>query len=401
MNTATRVTLTCTEGAHRGNSYSFHGHDTFLVGRARQAHFRVPKDKAFSRVHLLVEVNPPRCRVLDMGSRNGTQVNGLPASEMELHDGDVIKAGTTLFKVRIEQPAAVEPAPPTSPLRDRTDPTAAPRQIGGYRIDQELGNNNLGALYLATSPGDDSPVALQTIQPAQPATPWEAERFVREAAELCQLGHPNLLACREVGEADGVLYYATDPLPGPDVGRLIERGSVAPEKAVGWMCQVLQALEYAHAGGFVHRDIKPSNILVEARPDGDRVRLANFGVAHVYQSTALSGLTLHAMVSDSCAYVAPERITQFREARPTCDLYSVAATLYHLLAGERIFPVPTKMAQRILAILQEEPVPLRQRRPGVPADLAAVVHRGLAKDSAERFADARALREALLPFAQA
>src|SRR5436309_8063053 len=109
-----RVTLTVIGGPHTGQAFSFSGHDTFLVGRSKRAHFRLPaKDRYFSRVHFLVEVNPPQCRLMDMGSRNGTYVNGQRVEEaVDLTDGDQIKAGHTVFRLSLAEDAP--PAPSVS-----------------------------------------------------------------------------------------------------------------------------------------------------------------------------------------------------------------------------------------------------------------------------------------------
>ena len=89
-----RVLFAVIGGPHEGQTFSFDRHDTFLVGRSKRAHFRLPeKDEYFSRIHFLVEVNPPHCRVMDMGSRNGTYINGKKVSRSDLRDGDKIRAG--------------------------------------------------------------------------------------------------------------------------------------------------------------------------------------------------------------------------------------------------------------------------------------------------------------------
>src|SRR5436190_1987182 len=99
------ITLTVTEGPHKGQVFTFAGHDTFLVGRSNRAHFRLPsKDKYFSRVHFMMEVNPPQCRLMDMGSRNGTYVNGKRVQAADLKDGDEIKAGHTYLSLKVEEP---------------------------------------------------------------------------------------------------------------------------------------------------------------------------------------------------------------------------------------------------------------------------------------------------------
>src|SRR5205085_1935247 len=91
------VTLSVIEGPHTGEVYTFSQHDTFLVGRSRKAHFRLPKkDMFFSRIHFLVEANPPQCRIIDMGSHNGTYVNGQRTNRADLRDGDQVRAGHTI-----------------------------------------------------------------------------------------------------------------------------------------------------------------------------------------------------------------------------------------------------------------------------------------------------------------
>src|SRR6516164_204093 len=96
------ITLTVVAGPHEGQVFTFAGHDTFLVGRSKRAHFRLPaKDRFFSRIHFLVEVNPPSCRLMDMGSRNGTYVNGERVEMIDLADGDQIKAGRTVLRVAV------------------------------------------------------------------------------------------------------------------------------------------------------------------------------------------------------------------------------------------------------------------------------------------------------------
>src|SRR5215831_16802102 len=98
------VTLTVVEGPHQGKVFAFREHDNFIVGRGKQAHFRLPiEDQYFSRHHFLVEVNPPRCRLLDLGSTNGTRVNDRKVRSVDLHHDDLIKGGITTIRVAIQE----------------------------------------------------------------------------------------------------------------------------------------------------------------------------------------------------------------------------------------------------------------------------------------------------------
>src|SRR2546425_13370566 len=93
------LTLTVTAGPHAGRTFTFEAHDTFLVGRSEEAHFSLPDDPYFSRMHFLVEVNPPLCRLTDLNSHNGTQVNSQKVQAADLHDGDEIRGGKTILRV--------------------------------------------------------------------------------------------------------------------------------------------------------------------------------------------------------------------------------------------------------------------------------------------------------------
>jgi serine/threonine-protein kinase len=442
-----RVTLTVTAGPHKGQTFTFVGHDTFLVGRSQRAHFRLAaKDRFFSRIHFMVEVNPPNCRLIDMGSRNGTQVNDNKVETADLKDGDQIKAGHTILRVRVEaggegslppdssrEPASAIPAyAPPAPLPvavvcrvcagalGKPQPASGgskasldglgicpacqeeirrhSQPVTGYHLVRQLGRGGMGVVYLAVSPAHGT-VAVKTILPAVASSPSQTERFLREARILQQLDHPHIITFREMGESKGLLYFAMDYIRGTDAGRLVkEQGPLPVGRAVGLVCQLLQALEFAHARGLVHRDIKPANLLVASEGGREMARLADFGLARVYQTSQLSGLTLMGEVAGTLAFMAPEQITQFREAKPPVDQYAAGATLYYLLTGQLIYQLPQQISERILMILQEDPVPLLKRRPDLPAELAALIHRSLAREPEARFAGVKEMRQQLLRF---
>jgi eukaryotic-like serine/threonine-protein kinase len=437
-----RITLTVTAGPHKGKAFSFAGHDTFLVGRSKRAHFQLATDdRFFSRIHFLVEANPPQCRILDMDSRNHTYVNQQRVAHADLKNGDQIQAGHTLIRVSLDEmqfatpteifiPDPVQPAghrdalPPTSPpdrfvclicgeRRDASAPLTGGvpppcdecrRQmaeltqfIPGLQLVRELGSGAMGVVFLAMREVDGLPVAVKTIKPAVAGTARQIQRFLREAEILRALRHPSIVAFSEIGDAAGELYFAMDYVPGRNAGQIVkEEGPMEVSRAVRLMSPVLDALAFAHSEGFVHRDLKPANILVTGEGSTETAKLADFGLARLYHSSHLSGLTLTGEVGGTIAYMAPEQIINFREVKPAADQYSAAATLYNLLTGFSVFDFPENKQGAFLMILHDDPVPIRKRRPELPPDLADVIHRALEKEPGDRFADAKAMRKALL-----
>jgi hypothetical protein len=428
------VTLDVTAGPHQGQSFTFAGHDTFIVGRASRAHFRLAeKDQFISRFHFMVEINPPLCRLIDMGSRNGTKVNGEVVKGADLKDGDEIEVGRTRLTVAVRQgplpvaePATAPPAPltvppPTPPLIKaicrvcaaelpvaetgplcpacQTQVKRRPQPIPGYQLVREVGEGGMGVVSLALRSADNILVAIKTITPAVAGSPQQVERFLREASILRELDHPHIVAFRDLGEAAGRLFFAMDYVAGTDASRFLQQQGPLPlGLAVGLVCQLLDALDYAHARGFVHRDIKPANLLLAEQGGQQVVKLADFGLAKVYQASQLSGLTMQGSWAGTLPFIAPEQITSFRESKPAVDQYAAAATLYNLLTDCFIYDFPPAIAKRVLMVLQENPVPLRQRRPELPAKVEAILQKALAREPAQRFADVRQFREALRPF---
>lgn len=390
------ITLTVIEGAHKGLEFSFAGHDTFLVGRSKHAHFQLPyKDKYFSRIHFMVEVNPPQCRLVDMGSHNGTYVNGARVLSADLSDGDQIRAGHTVLKL------ALHPTLSDGGVPHSATPQAAMRrqpvfELPGFAFDRELGRGPLGAVFLANRLVDQTEVALKVIAPSVTGSPEQITMFLREARGLRDLEHPYIVSCRDLGESGGFLYFVMDYFPAPDAGEILRtEGPLALPRAIRLASQLLEALEFAHAKGFVHRDIKPSNLLVTRGPDGEAAKLTDFGVARVYEASQLSGLTMTSDNGGTAAFMPPEQITNYRDVLPAADQYAVAATLYTLLTGKYVFDFPTESHRRFSVILQQTPIPIQTRRPDIPDDVAAAIHKALSRNPANRFADVGAFRIAL------
>ncbi len=412
-----RVTLTVTEGPNRGKVFSFENHDLFLVGRSPETHFSLPDDPYFSRVHFLVEINPPLCRLTDLRSRNGTLVNGERSDRpRDLHDGDEIQAGQTRLGVSLQTPQkqlpqarslpaqavpvadgseSAEPLPVTVSCPP-AQPAPAPL-LPGYVILEKLGEGGMGVVYKAQRTRDNQLLALKTIRPAVAPDEAVVARFLREAEILKQLQHPHIVSFLEMGQASDLLFLAMEFVPGQNLADLRRRirGVFPVGRAVRLVCQLLEALAYAHDRGFVHRDIKPRNVLVVETGGAEMVKLADFGLARTYQASPLSGLTLTGTAGGTPQYMPPEQVRDFRTVRPTADQYAAAATLYYLLTGQTLYPAATNPTDLLLQILSQSPTPVEQLRGDLPAPLARAIGKALARSPEERFGDVGQFRQVL------
>jgi serine/threonine-protein kinase len=402
-----KLKLTIISGPHRGKEFVFDRRDTFLVGRSKDAHLQLSYDDPyFSRRHFLVEVNPPRCRVIDLNSRNGTLLNGGRVQAAEVADGDEIGAGHTVFKIRVipsdpDPPETLDlPTLPGSGGGTVAYEPSPSSPVPGYRIEGELGRGGMGVVYRARRQRDGLPFALKTLTPAAGTSQKQIDRFIRECRILSQLVHPNIVAFQEVGEVGGVIYLAMDLVEGPDVAaRLKELGPEEVRTAVRIVCQMLAGLAHAHAMGFVHRDIKPPNILIDRQGAKQTAKLADFGLARVYESSRISGLTLQGEVGGTPAFMAPEQVTHYRQVKPTADQFSAAATLYKMLTNQFIHDLPKDAGGQIALIVTATPVPINERRPDIPKKLAEVIHKALSREPEERYPDVLAFRQELKRFA--
>lgn len=414
------ITLAVTAGPHAGKEFAFDRHDTFLVGRTADAHFQLSYDDPyFSRRHFLIEANPPRCRLIDLNSRNGVSVNGQKVQTAELHDGDEIRAGHTVFKLHIPQPDPekqctldLPPVPGKTIVGTPTPfiPAAAQPEthdhvpaldgaIPGYRLEGEIGRGAMGIVYRGTRQSDGAGVAVKTIAPSAGTEARQVMRFLRESRVMAGLIHPNIVSYFDSGIADPLIYLVMELVEGSDVGRLVrERGPLAVPKAVRIACGVLGGLAHAHEQGIVHRDVKPGNVLLGDAGGKRRVKVADFGLARAYDDCRLSGLTMQGEAGGTPAFMAPEQVTHFRDVKPAADQFAAAATLYNLLTAKHIHNLPKKVDEQLAMIVSADPIPLQSRRPDLPRELVDVVHRALSREPSDRFTDVLAFRAALLPF---
>jgi eukaryotic-like serine/threonine-protein kinase len=396
-----RVTLTVIAGPHAGSTFNFDRHDTFLVGRSCHAHFQLPvKDRYFSRIHFMMEVNPPQCRLIDMGSHNGTYVNGQRVLSSELRNGDQIRAGHTVIRLNVQRGQG-DPSPSSVVAPENTpappDPGVLPT-IPRYTVIREQSRDGLGVVYIAKRTGDDLLFTIRTITPKVRPTPTQLDDFLRAARFLLKLQHRLMVQLCDVGATGDLLFFVSEHVPDAvNAAALVQRDGPQPMmRVMRWGSQILQALRYAHGLHFVHCDIKPSNLLVTKFEGREIVKLADFGIARVYQCAPFSGLSITGDILSAAAFLPPEVLLNYQQAKPAADQYAVAATLYFLMAGTHALNLPTELHRRFSSLLHQAVVPLRERRPDVPAGIADVIHKAMARAPAQRYKNVVDFRHALV-----
>ncbi len=270
-----------------------------------------------------------------------------------------------------------------------------PKQLGRYQIVRELGRGAMGVVYEGFDPTIGRRVAIKTARcdvMAQTGAATEMmQRFLREARTAGALHHPNIITIYDAGEEDGVAYIAMEYLEGSDLRELLlQRRSVPISERVKIAATICEALAEAHRQGVVHRDIKPGNILM---PPGQPLKVADFGIAHVTDST----LTQDGALVGTPHYMSPEQFMG-QQVDGRSDLFSVAVMLYELLTGEKPF-TGEALSTVMHHVLKTPPAPLSALNYAIPIALNNVILKALSKRPEARYADgdamAAALRESL------
>jgi serine/threonine-protein kinase len=430
-----QVNLKVLAGPYKGRVFSFNQPDTFLIGRTNDSHLCLPDDRFFSRHHCLLEISPPRCFLRDLGSTNGTFVNGQRVAETFLNSGDQIQGGATVLLVEVvaEQPhwnsktIANEEAP-TQPAivlvecvncgrRDQAQATTpdehmtflcedcrielkkTPQPVPGYDMVRVLGRGGMGCVMLGRDQKTGRAVAIKTLLPEFAVSDKAMRRFMREIDVAAALKHPNIVEFIDRGTTNGVVYLVTEFVDGADASKLAANhgGRLPYRETISIVSQALDALEYAHKQGYIHRDFKDQNVLVTGSGPNLHAKLTDFGLAKSFTQSGMSGVTMAGEMAGTLAYMPPEQLRNFRDVRPQSDIYAVGMTTYSLLTGSLALRLEgNSVSDTIKAIFDQPPVPLQERAPSVPLQVCEIINRALAKDPTTRWQSAAAMRTALL-----
>jgi eukaryotic-like serine/threonine-protein kinase len=262
-----------------------------------------------------------------------------------------------------------------------------------YDVERVLGHGGMGMVVLGRDRALDRPVAIKVISPEIDVTPRHRQRFLQEARIVAKLRHPNIVAVHTVGEADGLLYFVMEYVPGESLRDLLTRDRCCTVgRAERILREVADALAFAHARGVVHRDIKPENVLLDH--DTGRAMLTDFGVAQALAARGEERLTGPGVVVGSPAYMSPEQAAGERDLDGRSDIYALGLVGYEMLSGEPAFD-GTSVVAVLSKQLTEPPPPLGPRAPDASPALVAAITRALEKDAADRWQDASEMARAL------
>lgn len=328
-----------------------------------------------------------------------SEQEGIPASQTPQH---CVNCGETLQQVAsAQQTSAVlcvvcraDPQRLAQPLLAQAARNQESlRSIIGYTQFQELGRGGMGAVYLMRHEATGEQVALKVMQSNVAATERTIAAFLREAEITSALHHPQIVTLRGLSYAAGFFFFTLEYCSGGSLRDWLQQhgGPLSIDEGCGFILQALNGLHYAHTvslqarqadgtlrtvTGAIHRDIKPANLLLTGSPDTPVVKVSDFGIAKAFELAGLSGMTRTGDVQGTAPYIPRQLVVNFKYAQPAVDVWSMAASLYHLLTGTvpRDFP---QGGDPFLAVLQHDAVPIRQRNPKIPPRLAEVIDHAL------------------------
>lgn len=284
-----------------------------------------------------------------------------------------------------------------TPVAFPSSPTAPGAILGEFVIVRELGQGGMGTVYLAHQLTLDRDVALKVITPAADTNATDIDSFIREARAAALINHPNIVQAYTVNCDSNLWYFAMEYIDGPTVKTLLEQQhQLSPQQTLEIAAEIVPGLQYAYAERqMLHRDIKPDNIMLNS---AGHAKLADLGLA----CQATGSAPGEDEITGTPQYLAPELLLGFPpDARS--DIYSLGATLYHLVTGTVPYDAPT-VDELVMKHLTDPLTPILQRQPETPPPLAVLIEAMLAKRPAQRYqsydelaADIARVQQGLMP----
>jgi eukaryotic-like serine/threonine-protein kinase len=259
---------------------------------------------------------------------------------------------------------------------------------GKYRIDARLNEGGMGSVYKGMHVLMDKIVAIKVLRPSLAADEKIVARFSREARAASRISHPNAISITDIGEDKGVVFLVMEFLSGKTLKHVVrEEGPLPLQRIVEITRQIGDALAAAHTQGVVHRDLKSDNImLLDTTSVGDHAKVLDFGIAKIIEPEGKfdGDLTAPNLVIGTPQYMSPEQCSQDSEIDARSDIYSLGVILYEMLVGH--VPFSGESATIVMMKHLQDPVPsVLEERNDVPAPIARVVARAMAKVPGNRY----------------
>ena len=280
-----------------------------------------------------------------------------------------------------------------------TDPLLDRPQLGRFKLLHKLGEGGVGAVWKAEDPLDGKIVAIKVLRSELAKDDTASRRFHREARMLAEVESPYIANLLELNEDNGLQYIVLEFVEGQDVAAYLKScGRLSERDGVAIVADVARALREAHARGVVHRDLKPANMLLVANPDDEqappRAKLTDFGLAREILESDAQHVTSAGALLGTPLYMPPEQCSGTAIVDARADVYSLGATLFHLLAGRAPFEANTVMG--IITKQINEPAPLiRTIVPDLSEAVEQIINKCLAKPPDARFQHAGELLDEL------
>jgi serine/threonine protein kinase/tetratricopeptide (TPR) repeat protein len=264
------------------------------------------------------------------------------------------------------------------------------REIGGYRIVEQIGMGGMATVFKAYDAKTERYVALKILPQQYAKDPTFVTRFENEARAIARLEHLHILPVFAFGEDDGVTYMAMRYLDTGTLSDRIRQGPMPLSEAARILRQLGEALDYAHANGILHRDIKPSNALLDK---AGNAYLTDFGIAKMVGGSASAlDLTGSGMIGTPF-YMSPEQCRGEKDLTPASDLYSLGVVLYEMITGHVPYRAETPLAVVQMHVMDPLPPP-QKVRPDLNDACAAVIAKALSKNPSDRYPTGKALADA-------
>lgn len=347
------------DGPLSGKTYVVARKKPFLIGRGDVAQIEL-QDTLVSRRHCQIEVRGSQFFARDLGSRNGTFINGRRITFAALYNKDQLRIGSSTFTFHSEA----------------RDDSLVNTTLGGYQINALIGRGGMGSVYRATQLSLGRMVALKVLSPELAKDGDFVKLFLNEARSAAALDHPNLVKVYEVGSVDGTHYFSMEFIPGGSVEEKVScSGQLPVDEALDITRQAADGLAYVSSKNLVHRDIKPGNLLLNLEGIVKICDLGICGKINLEEEDSFRG-------GGSPHFIAPEQALG-RKVDARADIYSLGVSLYTILAGHTPF---TGSSSREIARkhVKELPPPLTDQRAGLPKEVCQLVHWMIEKLPTER-----------------